>query len=784
MSTESEIHSAGFAQRRAAAVTTSNEPSAPPSRWRNVLNDSWTGLRLTTIAAFGLWLGDAIVVLGARGKATWGQLLTGVGSALFVAVTAATLVGGLLGPIVVPVARSSAGRARAWWRARSEDGRVPSQELASHALALSALLVVAGFVAHRVIGLVLFGVARADTTEIVLTLSHVVFAGVLFAAWPFALGVARYVVTRASRVRGLRALLASTRRVLLAFAAPLVVAAAVLGLVYRREVVTVPWLTLAPFAVAAIVFLVAVRLPRMRSPWAARASRASVTVFAIAVVASMVAAAKLRPESSTAQIIAFDRSWSGRLGYSVATLALDFDRDGQISVLGGGDCAPFDPRRHAGAVDIPGNHLDEDCDGTDLSMLAFRHQSRSTPTLPASIPQNPNLVLITIDAMGAPRLGALGQSPPLMPRVDELAAQSKLFTHCFSQGPSTRLSFPSMFTSRWDSQLVFTYAPRLPYSIASREKQVQDLMDDAGYDTVAVVPDAYFTKARWPGVTRGFQRVNESAVAAGKNNAEKVTDAALSELSKQGDRPMYLWVHYYDAHPPYAAIPGVTYKDRSDQSYYDAALTHLDAAIGRLLDAIAQRKDATYVVLTSDHSTVFHPNPATRHFHYGYDLYTATLHVPLLVHGPGITPGRVDTVVSTMDIAPTILGLIRKSSPSAFEGVSLVPEITGGSRDPQRVLFHEYFLPEFVLRGKDPLSIVSVRDQQYNLVLNRDRGTFELYDWTTDYFEQQDLYEVMSRTKEVTRLRSLLGSFLYEFDNRPAASALAPAEPASEKPEL
>jgi hypothetical protein len=46
-------------------------------------------------------------------------------------------------------------------------------------------------------------------------------------------------------------------------------------------------------------------------------------------------------------------------------VALDFDRDGQISILGGGDCAPFNPHRHAGAPDIPGNGIDEDCDGTD-----------------------------------------------------------------------------------------------------------------------------------------------------------------------------------------------------------------------------------------------------------------------------------------------------------------------------------------------------------------------------------------------------------------------------------
>jgi arylsulfatase A-like enzyme len=551
------------------------------------------------------------------------------------------------------------------------------------------------------------------------------------------------------------------------------------------ELAALPWRTLAPFLVVPVVLLVADRVSRTRAPWGRVLARVALGVFCVAVVGSMVAAARVRPDATTVQMLAFDRAWSGRWGYDVAVLALDFDRDGQINVLGGGDCAPFDPRRHGGAIDIPGNHVDEDCDGEDLSTLAFHPRPRMAFPASGSIPEKPSIVIITVDALGAPRLAALGGTPALMPNVDRFAATSMLFSHCFSQGPSTRLSFPSMFTSRWDSQLVFSYAPRLPYSVVPKEKQVQELIDDAGYDTVAVIPDGYFSKARWPGVTRGFQRVDDSAVPAGKHNAPRVTDAALRELSEQKDRPLYLWVHYFDAHPPYRPIQGVKYEDKSDQALYDAELTLIDREVGRLLDAIAARPEPTYVLLTADHSTVFHPNPESRHFHYGYDLYTATLHVPLVVHGPGIAPGRVDEIVSTMDLAPTILGLIRAPIPPMIEGTNLLPELTGGPRDPQRILFHEYFLPEFVLRGKDPLQIVSVRDQKYDLILNRDRGSYELYDWTEDYFEQNDLYESLGRTKGAAHLRSLLASFLVQFDNRPASAALAPASTApGDKPEL
>ena len=122
-------------------------------------------------------------------------------------------------------------------------------------------------------------------------------------------------------------------------------------------------------------------------------------------------------------------------------------------MFGGGDCAPFDRTISPSAVDVPNNGRDEDCDGADLDAKRLSVELRRDWPVPSEFPKRPPIVLITIDTFAASRMHALGNKRVVTPAIDAFAKRSALFRYAFAEGPSTRLSFPALFTSRWDSQI-------------------------------------------------------------------------------------------------------------------------------------------------------------------------------------------------------------------------------------------------------------------------------------------------------------------------------------------
>lgn len=660
--------------------------------------------------------------------------------------------------------------------ARWTEGGERAEEHARIA-ALSALgLLVAGLspVAFALTRAAILEIARPHFAAMVIVALHAGLALLIALLWPRARALAALGVERLARTALAPAVETSARWLGLWAALGALVAAA-LGVVFFGTLRLLPWQPAASLALgAALVAAAAWVSPRV--PRALRSTGRGVVALA---VASGMAAMLAMGYAHDAARAALRESTLGRAGHAVAVFALDFDRDGALSVLGGGDCAPFDARRYPGAIDVPDNRIDEDCDGTDLSRGTIFAHARYDVPLPKAFPRKPHVVLITVDAFAARHLGALAPAKgarAITPSLDALAKQGTLFSSCFAQGPSTRLSFPSLFTSRWDSQIEQRLVRMHPFPIEANEVLLAEVMRDGGYETAAVVSDAYFTRARWGSLLQGFGAVIESParVQPPEHNSKAVTDAALKRLEAKRDKPLFLWAHYFDAHPPHKQPEGVPVYGTSQRDRYDAELQLVDREIGRLLAAIdAKLGKDTVVIVTGDHGIGFDA-PRHRRLSYGYDLSTVVLHVPLIVRGPEVRPQVLPGLVSTMDIAPTIANLIRVRKGLPFEGSSLVPELFSGTAERAPRLHHQFYLHERLWSNEDPLSLASVRTERFNLILDRKTGVYELYDYVADYLESRELSEDAAYAKVLATLKQQLALFTYELHapHRTAAAQL------------
>ena len=132
---------------------------------------------------------------------------------------------------------------------------------------------------------------------------------------------------------------------------------------------------------------------------------------------------------------------------------LDFDGDGFARALGGGDCDDRDPLVHPGAPDIPGDGVDADCDGEDATD-ALPPPARMVD-LPATVPPDLNLLLVTIDTLRADHIGSYGYPRPTSPAIDALAAEGALFENGWAHAPSTRYSMPAIAAGRWPSAITW-----------------------------------------------------------------------------------------------------------------------------------------------------------------------------------------------------------------------------------------------------------------------------------------------------------------------------------------
>jgi len=114
------------------------------------------------------------------------------------------------------------------------------------------------------------------------------------------------------------------------------------------------------------------------------------------------------------------------------------------------------------------------------------------------------------------------------------------------------------------------------------------------------------------------------------------------------------------------------------QAYY-ASVTFMDEQVGRVLDKLDELglTDNTIVVFTSDHG--YHLGEHT--MWQKLSLHEESARVPLIMAGPGIAPGRTDSLAELLDLYPTLTDLAGLQIPERCQGVSQAPVLLGTAPD-------------------------------------------------------------------------------------------------------
>lgn len=393
--------------------------------------------------------------------------------------------------------------------------------------------------------------------------------------------------------------------------------------------------------------------------------------------------------------------------------------------------------------------------------------------------ERPNIVFIIADDIGWDDIGCYGNPVVKTPNIDRLAREGLKFTNAFLTASSCSPSRCSIISGKYPHS---TGAAELHTPLPASEIPFPLLLKESGYYTAQA--------GKWhfgPEVHRAFDLYTDENVYQNGNSGSELWIPFLKD--RPTDKPFFFWFASHDAHRPWGAdkfhithdpadirIPpwfADTPETRQDMASYYNEIARFDDFVGKVRAELEWQGvlDKSIIIVMSDNGSPF-PRCKTR-------VYDSGMKTPLVVFWPdGITEkGAVtESLVSAVDIAPTILKLAGVEVPEGYQGRSFVPILDNPSAAIRSMVFaehnwHDYEAHERMVRTSDFLYVRNARPHLTNggpadskgsptqHALNRVRDRGELTPAQADIFiaprPREELYDVKKDPLQLVNIASL-----------------------------
>lgn len=364
----------------------------------------------------------------------------------------------------------------------------------------------------------------------------------------------------------------------------------------------------------------------------------------------------------------------------------------------------------------------------------------------------------------------------MTPFIDSIQDRCIRFNNAQSTGPYTQASFPAILTSSY----YLEYGK--PEKLSDRMVLVSEVLQRERIVTAGFHSNPFL--CGYFGWGRGWDLFYDSMDAEVTDKvpyikAPLLNDKVAGWLSSQkgSDRPFFLWLHYMDVHEPY--VPERRYIDLVDprinktedemfalfqnvllkrdvsdrgvvellKKLYLAHVREVDDATGEffgILEKLDLLKDSV-IIMTSDHGDEFGEHGGLSH---DGKMYSELVNVPLFIYDPTLKKSRVcETLVSTIDISPTIVYLLGLGIGKAFEGHSLLPI----EEYPIKGVYGEALDKHGRTEKGAEKEVHFYREGDLKIIYREKEGSWEFYDLKGDPKELNNIVDTSPAAEEMKK---------------------------------